>query len=142
MLGVTRSTTSRTKPCGGEAVLHRRAGGRDGPARVVSEDDDQPGAEHAGGVLDAPQDLGPDHVVSGTDDEEVPEALVEDDLCGQSRVGASEDDGERVLTGGQLGTAGGVLVRMLDRARYEALVAGEEGVEGGVRCSSGHGRSL
>ncbi len=102
-----------------EQCLHRRANAIDDRAEIprlvlrflaeflergqndstlrVTEYDDQPRLEPVGGELHA-ADLGlGDDVAGHPDHEQVAESLLEDDLGGNSRVGASENDGERLL---------------------------------------------
>ena len=69
------------------------------------------------------QDARVDDVSRGPDDEEVPEALVEDDLGGHPGVGAPEEDGEGTLPSGEHAAAVDVLVGVLRRLRHEACVA-------------------
>jgi hypothetical protein len=54
-------------------------------------------AEPFCGKFDAADLRGRDDVSSDADDEEIAQALVENDLCWYARVGASENDGERFL---------------------------------------------
>ena len=73
--------------------------------------------EHLDAVLDRAEHSGVDDVPGGAHDEEVAQALVEDDLGGDPRVGAAEDERERPLPVGQLAASGGVLVGVGVRAR-------------------------
>jgi hypothetical protein len=62
---------------------------QDRPTGGVAEDDDEPGTETGCGELHTPN-LGRRHnVASHSDNEQVAEPLIEDDLCWNSRVGAS-----------------------------------------------------
>ena len=54
-------------------------------------------AEALGGELDAAHLRRRDDVAGDADDEEIAEALIEDDLGGHARVRAAEDDGEGLL---------------------------------------------
>ena len=94
-LGVTRSTMSRRKPPGTSPV-RTAASAADRAARVVAEHDDEREVEHADAELERAEHAGVDDVAGRADDEEVAEALVEDDLRGDARVGAAEEDRERV----------------------------------------------
>ena len=60
----------------------------------MSEHHDEPRAEALGGELDAADLRRRDDVPGHADDEQVAQALVEDDLRRHPRVGASEDDGD------------------------------------------------
>ena len=82
----------------------------DGAAAVMSEDHDQRHAEHADAVLQRAEYGVVDHLAGGADDEGVPQAEVEDDLCRKPGIRAAEDHGERVLVLNKRGTAGRVLV--------------------------------
>ena len=64
--------------------------GAHGTARVVSEHDDQRHLEHGDGVLEAADDRVGDDLAGVAHDEQVAEALVEDDLGRETRVGAAE----------------------------------------------------
>ena len=75
------------------------------PHCVWPEHDDQRRAELGGGKLDAADLRRGDDVARNADDKQVAEALVEDDLGRHPGVGASEDDSERFLAGGELVTA-------------------------------------
>jgi hypothetical protein len=76
------------------------------------------------GELDATDLRRSDDISGNADDEQVAQALVEDDLCRHPRVGTTENDGERLLTCRQL-----VAVRLTrelvaaPNVRYEATVA-------------------
>ncbi len=76
--------------------------GQDNSTIRVSQHHDESCAEPFRGELDA-ADLRGSHDVSGnTDHEQIPKALIEDDLRWHSRIGASEDNGERFLARCQL----------------------------------------
>jgi hypothetical protein len=80
-------------------------GGNDSAALRVAEYHDQPSIVARGGEFDA-ADLGRGHDVAGyTYHEQVAQALIEYDLRWNTRVGAAEDDRERLLPRGQLGPA-------------------------------------
>jgi hypothetical protein len=68
----------------------------------VAQHDDERRPEPLGGELDAADLRGRDDIAGNADDEQVAEALVEDDLRRHPRVGTAEDDGERFLTERQL----------------------------------------
>ena len=81
------------------AGAHGDLGGLDRAARVVAEHDDQRAVEHADAELERAEHAGVDDVAGGAHDEQVAQALVEDDLGGDPGVGAAEEDRERVLLG-------------------------------------------
>src|SRR5262245_42229429 len=93
----------------------------------MSEDHDQPGAELRCGKLHA-ADLGRRNNVAGhANDEQLAKALVEHDLCGDPRVGASKDDRERLLVSHELVGASTVGRRLAAaNAGNEAAVAVDE----------------
>ena len=101
-------------------LLERR---EDGAALRVAEHDDQPRAEPRGGELDAADLRRRDDVAGDADHEQVAEALVEDDLGGHPRVGAAEDDGERLLACDQ---------RVASLRAREPLAAPDAGCEAAV----------
>jgi hypothetical protein len=76
-----------------------------------------------GGELDAADLRRGDDVAGDADDEEVAEPLVEDELGRHARVGAAEDDGERLLAGGELAPA-----RLAGEGVEAADVGGEAAV--------------
>ncbi len=117
-------------PGGTDAVGQGGAGRGDRTARVVAQHDDERAVQHAHPVLDAAEDLRARDVARGADDEQVTDAAVEDDLGGQPRIGAAEEDGEGTLGRSRLGTARRVLVRVLGCARGETPVAGQQQLEG------------
>jgi hypothetical protein len=118
---VNDRTKVRRLTLGGALELVER--GEDGAALRVAEHDDEPRAELLGGVLDAPDLRGRDDVPGDADDEEVAEPLIEDDLSGDARVGAAENDRVRRLLLRELGAA------LLAEERLEpADVGGEAGV--------------
>src|SRR4029453_8927779 len=63
----------------------------------MAEHDDETCMEALGSELDATDLRRCDDVASHADHEEITEALIEDDLGWPSRVGATEDDCERLL---------------------------------------------
>src|SRR5881628_3084784 len=76
-------------------------GGRDCAAFRVSEHDHKPRAEACGRKLHA-ADLRRRHdIPSYPDDEQVAKSLPEDELGGNAGVGASEDNGEGLLSFGE-----------------------------------------
>jgi hypothetical protein len=97
-----------------------------GAALGMSQDHEQIRVEVFDGIF-----AGSDLVVIGdvtgnTDDEEVAETLIEDELRGDARIGAGEHDGARVLLGGELVEAPQVHMRMLGMPGSETDVAGNE----------------
>ena len=117
------------------AGAHGHLGGLDRTARVVAEHDDERAVEHADAELERAEDAGVDDVAGGAHDEEVAEALVEDDLGGHPRVGAAEEDRERVLLGRDPVPEVHVLVRV------GALVGHEPGVARGQHAPGLLGRA-
>ena len=105
------------------AGAHGHLGGLDRAARVVAEHDDERAVEHADAELERAEHAGVDDVAGGADDEQVAEALVEDDLGGHPRVGAAEEDRERVLLGGDPVPEVHVLVRVGPLVGHEPGVA-------------------
>jgi hypothetical protein len=71
----------------------------------MAEDHDQSGIESCRAELDAPDLRRRDDVARNPDDEQVSETLVEHDLGRNPRIGAAENDGERLLLIGQLGAS-------------------------------------
>ena len=69
-------------------------------------------SEHRDGVLEAADDRVGDDLTGVADDEQVAEALVEDDLGGQARVRAAEQRGAGALALGELVASLDVLTRM------------------------------
>jgi hypothetical protein len=68
----------------------------------VTQHHDQRCAKALGGKFHAADLRGGDDISGNADDEEITQALVENDLCRYARVGASENDGERFLAFGEL----------------------------------------
>jgi len=96
----------------------------------VPQNHHQPGTEPRRGELDAANLRSSDDVAGHADDKQVAQALVEDDLCWDPRVGTPEDDGERLLTCRQLVAAR--LAReyvAAPNARHEATVSLSEAFE-------------
>ena len=67
------------------------------PQLRVPEHHHQAGAERFGRELDAADLRGRDDVAGHADDEQVAEALIEDDLGRHARIRTAEDDGQRLL---------------------------------------------
>ena len=84
-------------------VLKRRGtlkafkGSEDGTATGVTENDNKASVKPGSRELDAADLRGSDDVAGDTDDEEVAEALVKDELGRDPGIGASQDDGEWLL---------------------------------------------
>lgn len=72
--------------------------GFNGAAHRVTQDHDKPRAESFGRKLDTADVRWGDDVAGHTDDEQVAQALMENDFRRHPRVGAAENDGERLLT--------------------------------------------
>ena len=74
--------------------------------------------------------LGRRHDVSGhTDDQEVAQALVEDNLCGHARIRAAKDDGKRFLPCGQLAASRLTRQRISSDVGNKAAVPFAQGFE-------------
>jgi hypothetical protein len=107
-------------------------GGRDGPAAGVAEHDHQARAELRGRELDRPDHRRGHDVAGDADDEEIAEALVEQDLDRCARIRAAQHDGEGTLgLHRQLGGEGPGRVQRTPFA--EALVALDEALGGHSR---------
>ena len=76
--------------------------GKNSSASRVTQHHNERCAEPFRGELHAADLRGSDDVSGNADDEEIPQALVEHDLCWDARVGASENDGEWLLAFGEL----------------------------------------
>ena len=99
-------------------------GGDDGAALRVSEHHHEPRAEPRRRELHAVNLRRGDDVARHADDEQVAEALIEDHLGRHARVGAAQDDGERLLTGRQRQPPGAVRDRIaVAQSGHEAGVA-------------------
>jgi hypothetical protein len=111
----------------------------DRPAPGVAEDHHEPGAELRGGELDAADQGGSDDVSRHPDDEQVAQALVEDDLDRYPGVGAAENGREGRLALRQFAAAGlagkGATARSL---RHEAAVPLAQAVECFSGCDHRH----
>src|SRR5438876_10728365 len=66
-------------------------------AALMTQDHDQARAQVRDCVFDAAQRMVVDQIASRANDEKVTQVLVEDQLRRNARIGASDDDGERVL---------------------------------------------
>ena len=88
----------------------------------VPEHDHQPRAEARRRELDAADLRGGDNVAGDADDEQIAEALVEDNLRRHARVRASEDDRERLLRRWQLVAARPAGQRAITHAVTEAEI--------------------
>ena len=118
--------------CESIAAAHRAA-------RVVPEHDEQRHVQHRDGVLERADDGLGDDLAGVADDEQVADSLVEDDLGREPRVAASEERGDGLLAGRDLGAALDILARMQGLAGDEALVAPHHLVprrSRGAYCSS------
>ena len=80
-------------------------GGLDRAALGVTHHDDQLRPERFRGELDRADERWRDDVAGDANDEEVAEALIEDELRGCAGVRATEDDGEGSLSVDELGAA-------------------------------------
>lgn len=80
-------------------------GGPDGAAASMAKDNHEPGAELFGGKFDASNLGWSDNIPGDADHEKIPETLVKDDFHRDARVGASENDGKRILAVEQIRAA-------------------------------------
>ena len=103
-------------------VLGQLHGGVDGPAGLVAQHHDQARIQYLGGVLDRTVAGLGHHLAGGAGDEQVPDALVEDDLVRYPAIGAADDGGEGLLAEFH------VLQVRLGLARADGLVLGETAV--------------
>ncbi len=71
----------------------------------VAQHHDESCGEALRGELDAADLRRGDDVSGNADDKQVAQAAVEDDLRRHARIGTFENDGERLLAGGQLAAA-------------------------------------
>jgi hypothetical protein len=90
----------------------------------VPHDDDQSRPVTRCGKLDASDLRGRDDVPRHADDEEITEALIEDELCRHTRIRAAEDDRKRLLPRDERLTARAVRERGIQGfTGYESAVA-------------------
>ena len=108
------------------AVLEGADRGTHRAALGVSHHDDQAGPELAGRELDGPDERRRDDVARDADDEEIAEALVEDELRRRPRIRAAEDGRERPLPRGEARVPAS---NGLAFAGDEALIAFHQAVE-------------
>ena len=129
-----------------------RDGRGDRAALAVAHHDDEAHMKVLDGVFYASDDVVIEDVAGVTDDEQIAQALIEEQLRGNTRVGAGEDNGERSLALGLFEAALTGLVRMHGGASHITLVSLEQpfesmfGRQGGQRvfictsCRSRHRR--
>src|SRR5947199_10703053 len=72
--------------------------GVDGTATLMAEHDNQAGAQNIDPVLDASQAFIVEHIARYSNDEQISEAFIKDELGCHTRIGTTEDDRKRVLT--------------------------------------------
>ncbi len=116
-------------------ALDRADGRENGAALVVTEHDDERNMQHADRVFERAEHALRDDLAGVAHDEQVADALVEDDLGRESRVAAAEEGRVRRLAGGELSTALHVLPWVQRLAANEALVAADHlfpGLGGGA----------
>ena len=107
-------------------------GSFDGTATVVTDNNDETGAEMVHCVFDAAETVVIDQVARGADHEKVADVVIEDEFRRGARVGAGDDDGKGALRLRGFGSFGGV------RFALRHLMGGETGValfkvrEGGI----------
>jgi hypothetical protein len=75
------------------------------PAAFVPEHEDERCAEVLDGVLDAREFEVAERLARGPHDEEISDALIEENLRGDARVCAAHDDRKGILTAGDRRTA-------------------------------------
>src|SRR5207244_1842977 len=74
------------------------SGRLDGPATLMSEHHDQAHGQMIDRVLDASQAVIVDYVASYSYHEQIAEPLIENDFGRNTRIGATDNNGERMLT--------------------------------------------
>ena len=110
-------------------LLELFQGGQDRPALRMAQDNHQPGPEVRGRELDA-ANLRRRHDVAGdTDDEQIAQPLVEDELSRHPRVRATEDDREGPLLLRQLDSARMADPDLTSDTRNEAAVSRAEAIK-------------
>jgi hypothetical protein len=109
-------------------------GGENGAALRVSQHDDKPRAVTLGGEFDTADLRWRNDVAGDADDEEIAEALVEDDFRRHARIGAAQNNRERLLAGGNLYaarfTSKGIVVTDV---RHKPVIAVFQALEGVLR---------
>src|SRR5699024_5188375 len=103
-------------------------GGRDGPAAVVAEDDEQGSVEYFDAVLERAEGDWVDDLTGIADDEHVAEADVEDHLSGDAGIRASEQGDEGLLVVRQRFASCCVLVGMLWNVVDEPPISLQESI--------------
>jgi hypothetical protein len=89
----------------------------------MTHDDDQRRFQVKNGVLETSDHVGGDDVARDANDEEVAEALVEDELGRDSGIAAGENRGEWLLRMLEMGAPGGRFMSVTHLSVYEALVS-------------------
>src|SRR5438876_11138159 len=111
-------------------------------AALMTQDHDQARAQVRDCVFDAAQRMVVDQIPSRANDEKVTQVLVEDQLGRSAGIGASENDGERVLLLGCLCPArcGGFALGYLTRGKSEiaslSLARAASALTGAAGCSA------
>src|SRR6266496_5581448 len=72
--------------------------GVDGAATLMAEHNNQACAQNIDRVLDASQAFIVEHIARYSNDEQISEAFIKDDVGWHTRIGTTEDDRKRVLT--------------------------------------------
>src|SRR5437016_14163450 len=106
-------------------------------AALMTQDHDQARAQVRDCVFDAAQCMVVDQIPSRANDEKVPEVLVEDQLGRSAGIGASENDGERVLLLGCLCAPGGDGFTLGDLTRGKTEITLLEFGQRGFSADSG-----
>src|ERR1700757_4984805 len=105
----------------GSNGFHR---GIDGPATLMTEYDNQAGAQNIDAVLDASQAFIVEHVARYSNDEQISEALIKDDLRWHTRIGTTQDNRKWVLTFDEFcASVGGLLASYTEGNRAGIFIA-------------------
>jgi hypothetical protein len=95
----------------------------DCPTIAVADDDNQRDVQVFCGVLDGADYRVVQHMSGAADDEDISQPAVEDDLRGYARIGARDNDCERLLAPRHLDAPGGILMWALCNTLYVSAVA-------------------
>lgn len=106
-----------------------REGCGDRSAPFVPHDDDQSHVQVLDRVLETAEQVIVEHIAGDSHHEKIADPLIEDELGRDTRVGAADDRGERVLLLGGLGATRRILVRSQRVTGDEALIPFDELVE-------------
>jgi hypothetical protein len=98
-------------------------GGQNGAAPRMAYDHDQANAVAGGGKFDAADERRRHDIARNADDEQVAEALIEDDLSRDAGIGATEDDRKRLLGRRDLTAAPAVVQTAAGNVRRKAGIS-------------------